>query len=153
MALTLIRPPARKRLQRAAAIGPHLQLHVVGGSECRELLADDLVGRRPLHRLVAEVLVPDLADAGVVPADHVIADLRSGGDREGRGGNSDGSTESKNATHEISPDGQTIVSKLVREKGDSCKTGRQPFTHMSVATPNDGAIEALDVVLAKARTR
>src|SRR6266849_5307465 len=62
-------------LQRAVTLLAHLELDIHRGREGRGWLAHDLVVGRPFHRLVPEILVPDLADAGVVPADHIIAGL------------------------------------------------------------------------------
>src|SRR3954465_5473002 len=109
------------RLERAAALRAQLDLELRGGREGRERLADDLVGRHaPLERLVLEVLVPDLADAGVVPADHGIADRRGGGHGEHGGGDAGNGTKGENATHEVSPDGN-VTRKLVRQNGAAGK--------------------------------
>src|SRR5882757_8254356 len=93
--------------ERAATLPAQLDLELGGGGEGRLRLADDLVGRRaPLERLVAQVLVPDLADAGVVPADHVIADRSRGRHGKDGGGDAGDGTKGENATHEKSPDGE-----------------------------------------------
>src|SRR2546429_9592085 len=63
----------RAPLECAVALQPHLLLHSHRGSEGLNGLADDLVLRRPLDWLLPQVLIPDLADAGIVPADHTVA--------------------------------------------------------------------------------
>src|SRR3982751_2164698 len=115
------------RLERAAALRAQLDLELRGGREGRERLADDLVGRHaPLERLVLEVLVPDLANAGVVPADHVIADCRRGRHGEHGGGDGGNGTEGENATHEISPDGERDT-EIGAAKWCGWQAGRRPF--------------------------
>src|SRR4029077_16139597 len=83
------RPP----LPGAAAALAHrfLRGHRLG--ERRERLADDLVVRRPPQRLHRPLIVPDLADAGVVPADQIIAGLRRACDGKGCDGDAGGGTE------------------------------------------------------------
>src|SRR5580692_2730660 len=107
------RPYGASRSERAVTALPHVFLDSGGFSESRHRLADDRVVREEVPRLFLEIGIPDRADAGVVPADDVIAIVRSthvlreGGARDkGRGGDGDGCTESGNATHEkISPFG------------------------------------------------
>ncbi|BAC51933.1 bll6668 [Bradyrhizobium diazoefficiens USDA 110] len=100
-------PSVASGSERAAALPAQLDLEVGGGREGRERLADDLVGRgAPLERLVLQVLVPDLADAGVVPADHVIAGGCQGRYGKDGGGDAGNGTEGENATHEKSPCGE-----------------------------------------------
>src|SRR5579863_1838932 len=111
------RDPVRGRLasscsERAVAALPHVFLDSGGFGEGRHRLADDRIVREEMPRLFPEIGVPDRADAGVIPADDVIAIVRSthvlreGGTRDkGRGGDGDGGTESGNATHENFPFG------------------------------------------------
>src|SRR6266478_7630146 len=93
-------------LQRAVTLLAHLELDIHRGREGRGRLAHDLVVGRPFHRLVPEVLVPDLADAGIVPADHIIAGLCGSGDGKARDSDAGGGTEGSSATHDESPVGR-----------------------------------------------
>src|SRR5205085_3284325 len=93
-------------LECAVALQPHLLLHSHRGSEGRNGLADDLVLRRPLDWLVPQVLIPDLADAGIVPADHIVAGLRGTDDSKARDSDADSGTEGGSVTHEESPGGK-----------------------------------------------
>src|SRR4051812_33962100 len=98
MRLPTLRP--RVPSPGAVAVLPQLLLRIKRGGEGLDRLADYLVVRRPPRRLHLEALVPDLADAGVVPADQVIAGLR-GADREGRDRDAGRGTEGGHATHGI----------------------------------------------------
>src|SRR5205809_6396984 len=82
----------------AVAVLPQLFLGVERGGKGWDRLADDLVVRRPPRRLHLEALVPDLTDAGVVPADQVVAGL-CGADGEGNDRDAGGGTEGGHATH------------------------------------------------------
>ena len=62
--------------QRAVTGDPHPFLDRRGLGERRYRLAHGLVVGQKAHRLLLHLGIPDLADAGVVPADHVIAGLR-----------------------------------------------------------------------------
>src|SRR5438270_13278239 len=104
----------RAPLECAVALQPHLLLHSHRGSEGLNGLADDLVLRRPLDWLVPEVLIPDLADAGIVPADHIIAGLRGTDDGKARDSDADGGIEDGNATHEESPVGNVCPDPAAR---------------------------------------
>src|ERR1700719_169480 len=94
-----------RRSERAVALLSHLFLHSRRGGEGRNRLADDLVIRRPLQRLGRHLLIPDLADAGVIPADHIVAGLRGACEGKARDSDAGGGTESGSATHGEPPVG------------------------------------------------
>src|ERR1700722_5784672 len=104
------KPYDASRSERAVTALPHVFLDSRSFGKGRHRLADDRIIREEVPRLFLEIGIPDRADAGVVPADDVIAIVRSthvlreGSARDkGRGGDGDGCTESGNATHERSP--------------------------------------------------
>src|SRR5271156_6436330 len=63
--------------ERAVTALPHLFLNGCRGRESRNRLADGLVVGEEVPRLLLKIGIPDRADAGIVPADHIIAGFRS----------------------------------------------------------------------------
>src|SRR5579864_8907373 len=83
---------------------PHFFLNPSRLGKGRHRLAHDFIVREEMPRLFLQLRVPDRADAGVVPADNVIALRRWTGDSSRRRENGGSSTKCGNATHEKSPE-------------------------------------------------